>query len=31
LHEKLNKRKKEIEFLTSRMAELKAEKKKLEE
>jgi len=31
LHDKLNKRKKEIEFLTSRMAELKAEKKKLDE
>jgi len=31
LHEKLNKRKKEIEFLTTRMGELKAEKKKLDE
>lgn len=31
LHDKLNKRKKEIEFLTSRMAELRAEKKKLDE
>lgn len=31
LHDKLNKRKKEIEFLTERMAELKAEKKKLDE
>jgi len=31
LHDKLNKRRKEIEFLTSRMQELKAEKKKLDE
>lgn len=31
LHDKLNKRKKEIEFLTTRMQELKAEKKKLDE
>ena len=31
LHDKLNKRRKEIEFLTTRMQELKAEKKKLDE
>ena len=31
MHDKLNKRRKEIEFLTTRMAELKNEKKKLDE
>ena len=31
MHDKLNKRKKEIEFLKTRMEELNAEKKRLDE